>query len=609
MKATVVNIVGGALLLAHGIAASGVDTTSFGSPSPPSKPHGKWVSKKWQGTNYACKCFPGDSCWPSTRDWQTFNNTVGGTLHVNTPPAAACYNTFTGPLGNINAYNAAQCANITTNFPDEQFQIDLPTAGLWSYFTNDTCRPTTNPSGSCTLGYYPVLYITAKTVGHIQAGINFARDNNLRLVVRNTGHDFLGRSVGWGALVINTHSFQDISLSNTWEGAGAYSGPTITVGAGVQAINALKRLHSVNPPRIMVTGECATVGIAGGLPQGGGHGPWTNREGFLADTALEFKVVTADGELRTANEKTNSDLFWALRGGGPASFAVIVSATYKTFDDLASTGINLEINPSHTTNSTLLWEAITIFHGYSTHFVDNGLYVYYEVLGPLLRVHPIVGIGKTTAQLQAIVKPLFDDLNALGVRYDTNTKTYTTFYDLYLDLFEPETAGQSALTGGWTIAKQDALSNHTAIIEAFKTIIASGGIMVGHMWNAGHGLPQKEWSKSAINPRFRNVVDKLITVLPVSGSASLAEKAASQKTLTYVMDEALRTASPNGAAYVNEADPFQPNWQTAFWGTNYPALLKARQKWDPNGVFYAVSTPGTEAWEQIEYGTRLCKKL
>jgi hypothetical protein len=58
-----------------------------------------------------------------------------------------------------------------------------------------------------------------------------------------------------------------------------------------------------------------------------------------------------------------------------------------------------------------------------------------------------------------------------------------------------------------------------------------------------------------------------------------------------------------------QADPYEPNWQEAFWGDNYATLLKIRQKYDPDGVFYAVSTPGTEKWEQIETGTRLCLKL
>ncbi|KAK4167921.1 hypothetical protein QBC43DRAFT_285235 [Cladorrhinum sp. PSN259] len=597
MRSTsIFGLVASTLLLAQDIGVSATYT--------------KLNTRQWNGNTYQCKCFPGDSCWPSNSKWNSLNATVGGNLQVNLPPAAPCYNTFQGPLGNINTYDAQKCATVTSNFGDEQFQVELPAAGLWTYFTNDTCRPTTNPTDSCTLGYYPVLVITAKTTAHIQAGINFARDNNLRLVIRNTGHDFLGRSVGWGSLVINTHSFKTISTTNSWSGPG-YSGSAITAGAGVQAFEALARLNSLSPKKIMVTGECATVGIAGGLVQGGGHGPLTNLYGFLADTAVQFKVITADGVLRTANSVTNSDLFWALKGGGPASFGVIVEATYKTFNDVASSGLTLDINLSTNTNETRFWEAVRKFHSYSTAFVDAGLYVYYE-LGPVpltLHVRPIVGINKTIPQLKAIVQPLFNDLNALGIGYLSTEQTFGTFYELYNAMFEVEMAGNSALTGGWSLARTDVQNNHGAIIDAFKTIINSGGFMVGHMWSAGGGLPRSEWNKSAMNPRFRSVVDKLITIVPVSGNAPLAEKAEAQNRLTNVVDASLRAASPNGASYINEADPFQPNWQNAFWGTNYPRLLAIRRKYDPNGLFYAVSTPGTENWEQIEYGTRLCKKV
>lgn len=458
-----------------------------------------------------------------------------------------------------------------------RLRIDLPAAGLWTYFTNDTCRPTTNPTDSCTLGHYPVLVITAKTAAHIQSGVNFARKNNLRLTIRNTGHDFLGRSVGWGSLVINTHSFKTISTTNKWTGPGGYKGSAITAGAGVQAFEALARLNSLTPRKIMVTGECAvsrtislvafyqsiclvltcrlqTVGIAGGLVQGGGHGPLTNFYGFLADTALEFKVITADGALKTANSAVNPDLFWALKGGGPAAFAVIVEASYKTFDDFPSSGLTLDINPSLNTNEALFWQAVQKFHSYSTRFVDNNIYVYYE-LGPVpmtLHVQPIVGVNMTLSQLKAIVQPLFNDLNAIGIRYASTERTFTTFYDLYNAMFEIEMSGNSALTGGWSIARTDVQNNHPAIINAFKTILNAGGFFVGHMWSAGQSLPQSEWSKSAMNPRFRSVVDKLITIVPVSGNAPLSEKAEAQNRLTNVVDASLRAASPNGASYINE---------------------------------------------------------
>jgi len=51
----------------------------------------------------------------------------------------------------------------------------------------------------------------------------------------------------------------------------------------------------------------------------------------------------------------------------------------------------------------------------------------------------------------------------------------------------------------------------------------------------------------------------------------------------------------------------EPNWQTAYWGSNYPRLLKIRQKWDPKGVFYARTTVGTENWVEVDDPPRLCK--
>src|SRR5690606_37339832 len=138
------------------------------------------------------------------------------------------------------------------------------------------------------------------------------------------------------------------------------------------------------------------------------------------------------------------------------------------------------------------------------------------------RVHPFVAINKSPAELQAIVKPLFDDLDALGIRYTTSSQNFATFYELSNAMFEIESAGNSALTGGWTIGRADVESNHSAIIEAVQTVFDAGSFMVGHMWSAGHGLPEAEWGSSAVNPRFRKVVDKLITIVPVAGNAPLA---------------------------------------------------------------------------------------
>jgi hypothetical protein len=158
--------------------------------------------------------------------------------------------------------------------------VSQPGAALWTYFTNDTCRPTNTPSQPCTLGYYGVYTVMASKPKHVKMSVDFARRNNLRLIIRNTGHDFIGRSVGWGSLIVNTHSFQDIEWIDKYSGPGSYTGGAVTIGAGVQGKTILTAGHARNPPLVVVTGECPTVGIAGGFIQGAGHGPWTTLKGF-----------------------------------------------------------------------------------------------------------------------------------------------------------------------------------------------------------------------------------------------------------------------------------------------------------------------------------------
>ncbi|KAI2629340.1 FAD-binding domain-containing protein [Hypomontagnella submonticulosa] len=568
------------------------------------------VDRTWNGTKYGCKCYIDDNCWPSKHSWGRINGTMDGNLRVHIPPGAACHTKLDSPLGSISTYDAAACDEARAMWSNESWTVDKPGAALWTYFTNDTCIPTTNPDEPCTLGYYGVYVVEAKTKNHVERGIAFARDNSLRLIIRNTGHDFIGRSTGWGSLIINMHAFQDVAFTTRYSGPGGYKGSAVTIGAGIQARQLLTLANAQNPPVTVVTGECPTVGVAGGLVQGGGHGPLTPLYGLLADTALSFEVVTADGQFRTANSEENSDLFWALKGGGPSTYGVVLSATLKTFPEQKSAGVILNINSTHTNDTEVFWEGVKTFHKYSNRYVSAGLYAYFELMALRLHVQPIVGVGKTSKEMQALVQPMFDELKAKGIPYSTVSKEFDTLFDLYIDLFEEETAGTSALTGGWMFTHEDVEDNNDGIIEAFKTVVSpredlqNQGFLIGHLWDAG--LNTK--SNSATNPRFRKSTDFAIVALPVPIGATWAQKEDLQNVLTNIQDAAMKKAGPKGCAYINEGDPYQPNWQEHFWGSEYKKLLEIRKKYDPNGVFYAVATPGTEDWEVIEYGTRLCRR-
>lgn len=114
MKSNVFSVLYGTLLLAQVAIAQLEPTLGLKSSG--------WVLRREGGTNYECKCYPGDDCWPKEGQWQKLNSTVDGNLQVNIPPGAPCYNTFKGPFGELETYDKAECEKVTSNWPNEQFQ-------------------------------------------------------------------------------------------------------------------------------------------------------------------------------------------------------------------------------------------------------------------------------------------------------------------------------------------------------------------------------------------------------------------------------------------------------------------------------------------------------
>lgn len=78
------------------------------------------------------------------------------------------------------------------------------------------------------------------------------------------------------------------------------------------------------------------------------------------------------------------------------------------------------------------------------------------------------------------------------------------------------------------------------------------------------------------------------------------------QTVTNVMVPALAALTPNGAAYLNEADFNEPNWQKTFYGSNYPRLSSIKRKYDPDGILWGKTAVGSDGWDIAADG-RLCK--
>ena len=113
--------------------------------------------------------------------------------------------------------------------------MEDPTFMMSPVYQGLTCQVTTNPTQTCTLGAFPYYAVNATNVTQIQLAVNFARIANFRLVAKNTGHDFSGKSGSASTLSVWTHNLKDIKYISKYSAKGtSYTGPAFKAGVGVQ---------------------------------------------------------------------------------------------------------------------------------------------------------------------------------------------------------------------------------------------------------------------------------------------------------------------------------------------------------------------------------------
>ncbi|KAK3323188.1 hypothetical protein B0T19DRAFT_485619 [Cercophora scortea] len=277
-----------------------------------------------------CKVGPGDSAWPTDYEWTRFNRTLGGVLLKPLPPGAVCY---PGPY-----HDATKCNFLLTGAAFTRFYADDPVTVLTDWPEGNTCLASASPVGNCTQGGYPVYVVNATKVRHIQMAVNFARNRNLRLVIKNTGHDFGGRSTGAGALSIWTHYLKDFEYIPEYS-IDRYKGRVARVSAGIEAWELWNYMDKYNITMVVPGGD--TVGAYGGWIAGGGHNSLSSYYGHGSDQVLAFQVVTADGKYRSVSPHQNADLFFAMLGGGGSTYGVLTSAIVKVHPPTPVTNIPL----------------------------------------------------------------------------------------------------------------------------------------------------------------------------------------------------------------------------------------------------------------------------
>ncbi|OBT51945.1 hypothetical protein VE04_06432 [Pseudogymnoascus sp. 24MN13] len=565
-----------------------------------------------------CKAQPGTKAWPSEAKWESFDKSLSGQLIKTVPPGAVCHPSQP-------SYDAIACPAVQEGWKLAMWHTENPVSVILDSAVNDTCLP--DPKYPCSAEGYPIYVVNATTAEHVKKGVNFARQNNVRLVIKGTGHDYMGRSAAPNSLSIWTHNikgleFFEINKFTPKHCKVPIDKHVITVGAGTQMLEIDEQASLRN--LTVVGGGSGSVGI-GGYLTGGGHSAISLTFGLAADQVVEMEVVTASGKIVTANACQNEDLFWAMRGGGGSTFGVIISAAIKAYPSFKFATVSVMFG-APVSSSDAYYDALTTVFEESPDLGDLGISAYYfgaanvsaadygipvpgminGFIGGFML--PLIDASNTSdSLLTAVNATLAKAIKGAEDQFLTSVTetTFDDFWSWYKDNNGPLNAGFDAILGSRLLDRKSLTGNRATLKEAL--IVAPGnGTLLGHLVSgkAVHNAKIPGGS-NAVNPAWRSAYVHTV----VSSSWDPLDAAGREKQLdlnTNVYTEALRKIAPDTGAYINEADLYEPNPQKAFWGANYPRLWFIKKMLDPLDVFWCSPCVGNEGWEVID--DALCRK-
>ncbi|MFT4433810.1 FAD-binding protein [Caballeronia sp. 15715] len=566
-------------------------------------------------SNALSRVRPGDPDWPSESQWNALGKQVGDALIKVQSPLTAC----------VNAPDSAACQQLFKELKNPYFLSDevglTQTLGWVDAWTS-------TPS---------VYAVAARNTTDVVAAINFARRNNLRLVVKGGGHSYQGNSNSPDSLLVWTRRMNSITVQDAFVGTGCqgHASPVraVTVGAGALWAHVYDAV-TTQAGGYVQGGGCLTVGVAG-LIQSGGFGSFSKAYGLAAGSLLEAEIVTADGVVRIANACTNPDLFWALKGGGGGSLGVVTRLTLRVHELPETFGaVNMTIKAaSAPAFRRLIGLMVDFYHRelMNPHWGEQIRFRRDNVLAISM-----VFQGLSRSEAQSVWQPFMDTLAAAPDDFKADFPPLTILAlpartlwapamlkklpDLISTDDRPNAPADNVFWSGNTGEAGQVLHGYESawlpaalLQDDQRQTLADTLFAASRQWgvslhlNKGlAGAPAEAIAASrdaATNPAVLDAFALLIAGMegppaypgipghePDTGAARRNAQAIGR-----AMDE-VRKLVPNPGSYVGESNFFNANWQQAFWGSNYSRLLTVKDQYDPEGLFFVHHGVGSERW-------------
>ncbi len=428
-----------------------------------------------------------------------------------------------------------------------------------------------------------IAYCSSQT--DVQRSIEFARSHGLPFTARSGGHSYAGYSTSTGLIIDVT------AMASVTQGSGR-----ATIGSGARLIDVYTPLNNAGVS--IPGGSCPTVGIAG-LTLGGGVGVVDRAYGLTCDALSSVVVVTADSRVVTADAATNSDLYWACRGGGGGNFGIATSFTYNTFPTSPLTLVFLTWPWAAASDVVPAW--LSWAPGAPDQLWSNLLLMADPTGGsPKLQVG-VVWMGPASG-VEAPLSRLFSAVGSPPSARPTETVPFG--HAMYVEggcaSFSQAACHLPSQTAGGALSRQPSLAKSgyfsAPLTDAGVAALIAG--IAGRQSAGGQGAVGIDAYGGAINrvgPAATAFVHRSELAsaqynVPFDPGTPTAQLVASQAWL----DSWYNTMVPHmdGSAYQNYIDPALPDWARAYYGANLPRLMQVKRTWDPDNAFrFAQSIP------------------
>jgi FAD/FMN-containing dehydrogenase len=555
----------------------------------------------------------GDPAWPSEASWDQLGHDVGGRLIKVRSPLADCV----GGTPDANCEQVFKALKNPYYLGDEVgLTQSLGWVGAW----------TSEPS---------VYAVAAKTTQDVVAAVNFARTNNLRLVVKGGGHSYQGTSNAADSLLIWTRHMNAVTLHDAFVGADCAAGPQPQQAVSIEPGAIWGHVYNqvmTKAGRYVQGGGCMTVGVIG-LVLGGGFGSCSKAFGQAGASLLEAEVVTADGDVKIANACTNPDLFWALKGGG-GGFGIVTRVTLRTHTlPEFMGGVFATIKAASDEAYRRLIAKVMEFYAQALFNPHWGEQLGFGPGGVLSIAMVLQGLDQHEAE--ETWRPFFDWVSSSGQDFSIVSapriisEPGRVFWDpialkkapgLVLSDDRPDAPADNifwasnleetgrvwyAYQSAWLPQSLLADNQRERLVDALFAAARHWGVSLHFNKGLAGATPDAIAAArdTAMNPA---VVDAF--ALAISGAGGppaypdvpghepdIAGARARAARVNASMDE-IRRVAPRAGSYVWETDYAQPHWQEAFWGDNYTRLLAVKSKYDPDGLFFLHHGVGSEDW-------------